>query len=58
MHFEKWRLGGAAAGIRAVCGLADKEEIKSLFESSGYIDIDGRTLIFPHVSSVVAGKKS
>lgn len=101
----------AAAGIRAVCGLSDKEEIKGLFESAGYIDVecktvdltlthpdgrtfvkngvmstpvaglmadwddeareallddillgfgdyyDGRSLTFPHVSSVTVGKK-
>lgn len=102
----------AAAGIRAVCGLADGKEIKGLFESAGYIDVewktvdltltypdgrlfvkngvmstpvagliadwnedardallddilsgfgnyyDGKSLTFPHVSSVIVGKKA
>jgi ubiquinone/menaquinone biosynthesis C-methylase UbiE len=34
----------AAAGIRAVCGLADKAEIKGLFESAGYSDVEGKTV--------------
>ena len=106
-HFNE----DAAAGIRAVCSLANGHEIKDIFEQAGYVDVDwdtvdltltysdgrefvrngilstpiagiitnwsddsrnafvddvlagfgdyfdGKSLTFPHVSSVVSGKK-
>jgi len=108
----KKHVGDAAAnGIRAVCGLADGDEISGIFEQAGFVDVnwdridltltyhdgrafvrngilstpvsgiisdwsndarnaliddilagfgqyyDGRSLVFPHVSTVACGKK-
>ncbi len=35
---------GAAAGIRAVCGLANGDEIAEIFEQAGYRDVDWDTI--------------
>ena len=34
----------AAGGIRAVCKLSDKEEIKGLFEKAGYLEVEAQTV--------------
>ena len=34
----------AAAGIRAVCNLSNKEEITELFEKAGYVEVEAQTV--------------